>query len=243
MHTDYTSRCQKFDDMSDRDVVDAVIKNEEDAAFCLLHHKLIKLFKHLADVYSKLRYDAGDIANEMYVHLSGDDWRKLRLFEFRSSFFGWIKVVTNRYLLNEMEKISACVKCKNKETPTCLTCKKASIKDVLFFSCLIEREEENGYNPVESIPDPSQTHVLIDERLYDAYLVEELYKEIDSLSSHMREVIRLRYLVGLSSKETAEVLCKLGTSGKNITPSAVDQLCKRAKDTIREKISQRIGGI
>jgi len=226
--------------MSDRDLVDALIKDEKDAAFCVFHHKLIKLFTYLAGVYSKLRYDAGDIANEMYIHLSSDNWRKLRLFEFRSSLFGWVKVVANRYLLNEMEKISSCMTCKNKETSTCAACKKASIKDVLFFSCLIEQEGESVYNPVESIPDPEQTHILIDERLYDVYLVNELYKEMDLLSSHMREVVRLRYLVGLSSKKTAEVLCRLG---KNITPGAVDQLCKRAKDTIREKINQRIGGV
>jgi len=226
--------------MGDRDLVGAIIKDEEDAAFCLFHHKLIKLFQHLSGVYSKLRYDAGDIANEMYIHLSSDNWRKLRSFEFKSSLFGWLKVVANRYLLNEMEKISPCVRCKNKEPSGCAACKKAPVKDVLFFSCLIKQEDENEFftdNPAESVPDPAQTHIQIDERLYDVYLIEELYKEMDALGEHMREVIRLRYLVGLSSKDTAEVLSKCG---KNVTPGAVDQLCKRAKDTIREKITQRI---
>jgi len=68
LHTDYTSKCQKFENMSDRDLVDAVTNDEEDAAFCLFHHKFIKLFQYLADVYSKLRYDAGDIANEMFIY-------------------------------------------------------------------------------------------------------------------------------------------------------------------------------
>jgi len=211
--------------MNDRDLVDAIIKDEKDAAFCLFHHKLIKLFKYLSDKYSKLRHDAGDIANEMFIHLSNDNWRKLRSFEFKSSLFGWIKVVANRYLLNEIEKISS---------------KKTPIKDVIFFSCLIEQKGENGHDPVESIPDPDQTHILIDERLHDVYLIQELYKEIDLLGDYMREVIRLRHLAGLSSKATAEVLCK---RGKNVTPGAVDQLCKRAVDTIREKINQRGEGV
>jgi len=244
--------------MSDRDLVDAILdeenegskssesskkskKDEAHAAFCLFHHKFIKLFSYLSGVYSKLRYDAADIATDMYIHLSGDNWRRLRSFEFKSSLFGWLKVVTNRYLLNEMEKISPCVKCKNEET-SCAVCKKAPIKDVLFFSCLIEQEGD-GRNTAESIPDPAETHVQIDERLYDVYLIEELYKEMDTLSDRMREVIRLRYLVGLSSKETADVINRLGKLEKSVTPGAVDQLCKRAKDTIREKINQRTGGI
>jgi len=199
--------------MSDRDLVDSIIKNNEDSAFCLFNYKLIKLFEYLSGVYSKLRYSAGDIASEMYIFLSKDNWSKLRAFEFRSSLFGWIKVVANRYLLNKIEITSPC------------------IKDVIFFSCLIEQGEEDEYDPAEFIPDPNQ--ILIEERRDDSDFIRELYKEIDSLSDYMREVIRLRGLAGLSSKETAEILCK---SGKKVTPGAVDQVYKRAKDLIRKNL-------
>jgi RNA polymerase sigma factor (sigma-70 family) len=199
--------------MSDRDLVGAITKNDEDAAFCLLHHKLAKLFEYMSGAYAKLRYSAGDIASEMYIYLSRDDWGKLRSFEFRSSLFGWIKVVANRYLLNKIESTSPC------------------IKDVVFFSCLIEQGEEGEYDPSENIPDPNQ--ILIEERRDDSDYIRELYREIDSLSGYMREVIRLRCLAGLSSKETAEILCK---SGKDVTPGAVDQVYKRAKDMIRKKL-------
>ena|GEM_PF-1909815 len=211
---DYTLRCQKYNDMSDRELVDAVIsKTDEEAAFCLFHHKLLKLFEYLSLYYSKLRYSAGDIASELYILLSGDDWRKLRSFGFNSTLFGWIKVVANRYLLNKIEETSPC------------------IKDVIFFSCLIEQGEEGEYDPTENIPDPNQ--ILVEERREDSDFIQELYKEIDSLSDYMREVIRLRGLAGLSAKESAEILCK---SGRNVTPGAVDQVFKRAKDTIREKL-------
>ena len=210
---DYTQRCQKYDDMSDRNLVDAITKNDEDAAFCFFHHKLIKLFEYLSDYYAKLRYSAGDIASEMYIFLSADNWSKLRSFEFRCSLFGWIKVVANRYLLNMIEKVSPC------------------IKDVIFFSCLIEQGEGNEYDPTENIPDPNR--ILIEERRDDEDYIRELYKEIDLLGDYMREVIRLRCLAGLSAKETAEILSK---SGRNVTPGAVDQVYKRAKDTIREKL-------
>jgi RNA polymerase sigma factor (sigma-70 family) len=200
--------------MSDRDLVDAVIsKNDGEAAFCMLHHKFIKLFEYLSEYYSKLRYSAGDIANEMYIYLSRENWSKLRSFEFRSTLFGWIKAVTNRYLLNKIEEISPC------------------IKDVLFFSCLIEQREEGEYDPTENIPDPNQ--ILVEERRDDADFIQELSKEIDLLGEYMQEVIRLRGLAGLSAKETAEILCR---NGINVTPGAVDQVFKRAKDTIRKKL-------
>lgn len=210
---DYTLKCSKYDDMSDRSLIDAIIKNNEDAAFCLFHHKLIKLFEFLSNSFAKLRYSAGDIASELYIYLNKDNWNKLRSFEFRSSFFGWMKVVASRYLLNKIEATSPC------------------IKDVIFFSCLIEQGEKDEYDPTEIIPDPNQ--ILLEERRDDSDYIQELYKEIDLLSDYMREVIRLRGLVGLSAKETAEILCK---SGKNVTPGAVDQVYKRAKDLIREKL-------
>jgi RNA polymerase sigma factor (sigma-70 family) len=200
--------------MSDRDLVGAILSNnDEEAAFCLFHHKLIKLFEYLSDTYSKLRYSAGDIASELYIFLSKDNWGKLRSYEFRSSLFGWIKVVANRYLLNKIENTSPC------------------IKDVVFFSCLIEQGEEGEYDPAENIPDPNQ--ILVEERRDDSDYIQELYKEIDLMSDYMREVIRLRGLAGLSAKETAEILCK---NGRYITPGAVDQVFKRAKDTIRKKL-------
>ena len=209
----YALKCRKFDDMNDRELVGAIIESNEDATFCLFHHKLIKLFEYLSGVYSKLRYSAGDIANEMYIFLSKDNWRKLRSFEFRSSLFGWIKVTANRYLLNKMEATSPC------------------IKDAVFFSCLIEQGEEDEYDPAENIPDPNW--ILIEERRDDSDFIRELYKEIDLLGDYMREVIRLRGLAGLSAKETAKIL---SGSGKNVTPGAVDQVFKRAKDTIRRKL-------
>ena len=210
---DYTLKCQKYDYMSDRDLVGAIIRNDEDAAFCLFHHKLIKLFEYLSDTYSKLRYSAGDIASELYIYLSKDNWSKLRSFEFRSSLFGWIKTVANRYLLNKIENTSPC------------------IKDVIFFSCLIEQGEEGEYDPAENIPDPNL--ILMEERRDDAEFIQELYKEIDLLGDYMREVARLRGLAGLSAKETAEILRK---NGRSVTPGAVDQVFKRAKDMIRKKL-------
>jgi RNA polymerase sigma factor (sigma-70 family) len=213
---DYTLKCQKFDDMSDRDLVDAVIREEKDAEFCLFHHKLRKLFLHLSNEFSKLRYDAGDIASEVYILLKENNWKKLRSFEFRSSILNWIRIVASRYLLNETKKTFP------------------RINDVFFFSCLIEQGEEEEYNPIENIPDPYQ--IFIEEMRDNEDLIDELYESIDSLNAYMREIAQLRGLSGLLSKETAEILCKCG---KEITPGAVDQAFKRAKDTIKKNLLDR----
>jgi len=101
---DYTLKCQRFNDMSDRDLVDAIIKGEEDAVICLLHHRLSKYFKHLSKTYTRLQYSADDIANEMYIFLSMDNWKKLRLFKFKSPLVDWIMTVAYKYLQNEINK-------------------------------------------------------------------------------------------------------------------------------------------
>jgi DNA-directed RNA polymerase specialized sigma24 family protein len=123
--------------MSDSELIDSIMKNEEDAAFCLFHHRLKKFFESQACTYSKLQYSANDVANEMYIHLSNNNWERLRSFKFKSSLFAWITVVTNRYLLNRIINTSA------------------SIKDVLF-SYPIEQGDKGKYDPPENIPDPNQ---------------------------------------------------------------------------------------
>jgi RNA polymerase sigma factor (sigma-70 family) len=198
--------------MSDHDLVSAIIiKKEEDAAFCFFYHKHMKLFKFLSNNYPKLRYSADDLASEMYIYISNDNWKKLRTFEFRSSLFGWMKVVTNRYLINKVE----------------------NMKDAIFLACLIEYgdDDDDDDDLFNKIPDPNQR--IKEEMLDDAELIEELYKKIDLLSPYIRKVVRLRGLVGLSAKETAEILCK---SGMKVTPGAVNQVYKRAKDILRNML-------
>ena len=209
---DYTLKCKRYDDMSDRDLVDAIIvKNESDASFCMFYHKLIKFFEYLSHKFSILRLSAGDIASEMFVFLSDNNWKKFRTFEFRCSIIGWIKTVANRYLLSKLEKTS---------------------QIVIFFTDLIENYgDDDEYNPVDNIPDHNL--VRMEEILEELETRLEFYKALDSLSPYAREVVRLRGFVGLSSKETAEILSK---SGKEITPGTVDQVYKRAKDIIREKL-------
>jgi DNA-directed RNA polymerase specialized sigma24 family protein len=60
---------------------------------------------------------------------------------------------------------------------------------------------------------------------------KKLHEAIDLLDGYPKEVIHLKYFIGLSSKKTADILCK---QGKNVTPNAVDQVLRRAKETIRK---------
>jgi RNA polymerase sigma factor (sigma-70 family) len=200
--------------MSDRDLVDAIItNNDEDAAFCLFHYKLINYFKKMSGTYSKLRYSDEDIASEMLIHLAENNWERLRSFKFKSSLFSWITVVTNRYLLNKILKISP------------------YLKDEVLFTSLIEYGEEGEYDHMENLPDPEQ--ILKEEARDDEESIKEILREIELLNPYMKEVIRLRCIMKLSSKKTAEILSK---SGKNITPRAIDQVLKRALDIIRKKL-------
>jgi DNA-directed RNA polymerase specialized sigma24 family protein len=64
-------------------------------------------------------------------------------------------------------------------------------------------------------------------------MIKEALREIDLLNPYMKEVIRLRCIMKLSSRKTAEILSK---RGKSITPGAIDQALKRALDIIREKL-------
>jgi DNA-directed RNA polymerase specialized sigma24 family protein len=144
--------------MSDRDLVDAIItENDDNAIFCLFYHKFIKLFTYLSDTYSKLRLSPEDIACEMYIFLSKNNWEKLRSFEFKSSLFGWIKTVAKRYLLNRIRKTLP------------------YIKDEIFFITVIEHGEEGEYDPTVNIPDPNR--IFMEEIRDDLDFIREFHKK------------------------------------------------------------------
>jgi RNA polymerase sigma factor (sigma-70 family) len=213
---DNTLKCKRFDEISDRNYVSDIIANVTDAAFCLFHHKLKDFFEYLSRKFSKLRLSGSDIAQELYIFLSEGNWKKLRTFEFKCTLLGWIKIVTNNYLINKIKKTSPW------------------ILDVIFFTDIIRYREEDEYNPLEDIPDHYQ--LLLEEMLDNEDKRKKLHEAIDSLDGYPKEVLRLRCFVGLSSKETADILCR---QGKNVTPNAVDQVLRRAKETIRKILDMR----
>lgn len=93
-------------DLSDRDLVEHLIANEPDVIYDFFYRKCRPLLSRIQWIVFKnsLKYD--EIADSFYLYLStpdadGQPWAKLRMFQFRSTLYTWLKVVATRYFMRD----------------------------------------------------------------------------------------------------------------------------------------------
>lgn len=89
---------QKLDRLSDRQLVDLLLANDEEAVEYVFFHRCDNLFLRLVTDFNLPEgAKKEELINEFYLFLSTDDWRRLRQFKFRSSLNSWLAVVAIRF--------------------------------------------------------------------------------------------------------------------------------------------------
>lgn len=97
--------------MTDHEIIDGLINRDNHITrqlfFVTARPLLTAIMRRIFDAAP----DYGEIVNELYAYLIGNDCAKLRMFSFECSFMTWLKVVATRYFLryrkNIVENISA----------------------------------------------------------------------------------------------------------------------------------------
>lgn len=87
--------------LSDKDLVNQVILNNEEVIEFLFFEKCSPMFNYiLNDIFSH-QVDKGELINELYLHLYNNDWKIIRSFEGRSKLTTWLSVVAVRFFLKK----------------------------------------------------------------------------------------------------------------------------------------------
>lgn len=99
--------------MTDKEIVQQLIEHEEQTTRWFFHEKCRPLFLSIMRYVFNYPVDYDEIVNEIYILLMEDDAKRLRQFDYRSSIYQWIKIVTLRHFVN---KRSLMIADKSKES-------------------------------------------------------------------------------------------------------------------------------
>ncbi|MBP5573725.1 MAG: sigma-70 family RNA polymerase sigma factor [Bacteroidales bacterium] len=89
---------QKMDRLSDRQLVDLLLANDEAAVEYVFFHRCDGLFARVLSSFpSHQAQKKEELITDFYLFLRADDWRRLRQFSFRSELNTWMTVVAIRF--------------------------------------------------------------------------------------------------------------------------------------------------
>ena len=90
-------RISYFDGLDDRALVALLLDNNEEAIDYLFFHRCNAMFSHVIHSVFQSQGKKEELITDFYLFLRGNNWEKLRKFEFRSSLNTWLTVVSVRY--------------------------------------------------------------------------------------------------------------------------------------------------
>ena len=97
-------RLQNMDRLSDRQLVDLLLANDEDTIEYVFFHRCNDMFAHVINGIFHEQVKKEELVTDFYLYLRTDDWRRLRQFEFRSELNTWLTVVAIRFF-NEKKMV------------------------------------------------------------------------------------------------------------------------------------------
>lgn len=98
-------RWHNMDYLSDRQLVDMLLTNDEKVVEYVFFHRCDGMFAHIINDVFQSQVKKEELITDFYLFLSADNWRRLRQFEFRSELNTWLTVVAIRYFNQKKDEI------------------------------------------------------------------------------------------------------------------------------------------
>lgn len=86
-----------FDSLSDRELVELLLANDQDAIEYVFFIRCNGMFAHIAYSVFQSQAQKEELVTDFYFYLSENDWSRLRKFEFKASLNTWLTVVAVRF--------------------------------------------------------------------------------------------------------------------------------------------------
>ena len=91
--------------MSDEEIIQRLIARDNRVTREFFFEKCRPLFCSIISLIFDYEVDYDEFVNELYLYLMGDDARKLRNFEYRSSVYQWLKVLAIRFFIKKRDDL------------------------------------------------------------------------------------------------------------------------------------------
>jgi len=149
---------QKMDRLSDRQLVDLLLANDEAAVEYVFFHRCDSLFARVLNSFpSQQAQKKEELITDFYLFLSADNWRRLRQFSFRSELNTWLMVVAIRYFNQKITTFQT--NTTGFDAP--LNSSVNQIPD--DFDLFEQLSKVELYEAIESLPKPRERFVLLGE--------------------------------------------------------------------------------
>lgn len=86
-----------FDSLSDRELVDLLLADDEEAIEYLLFIRCNGMLAHIACSIFQSQTCKEELITDFYLFLSENNWRRLRQFEFKAGLNTWLTVIAVRF--------------------------------------------------------------------------------------------------------------------------------------------------
>lgn len=96
----------ELEPMTDKEIVDALLSNDPVLAHKFFYVQCKPLLSKIAWTLFNNTVSTEDLSNELYLLCREDDWHRLRDFSFKSSLFGWLRIVSTRHFIRNKEKFT-----------------------------------------------------------------------------------------------------------------------------------------
>lgn len=90
---------------SDKEIVEGILENNHQVITHFFCSECKGLFYYIYSQICHFRYEPDEIANDILIYISKDDWCKLRMFDFRSKLVTWLTVVSVRYFRKKLGRV------------------------------------------------------------------------------------------------------------------------------------------
>ena len=91
--------------MTDQEIIQKLIARDNRVTEEFFFVKCKPLFLSIIRKVFDYEVDYDEFVNELYLYLMGDDARKLRNFEYRSSVYQWLKVLAIRFFIKKRDDL------------------------------------------------------------------------------------------------------------------------------------------
>jgi hypothetical protein len=105
---------REIEGMTDREIIEGLIARDNRVTKEFFFGSCHPLFLSIMKLVYNYEVDYDEMVNELYVYLMEDDAEKLRNFQYCSSVYQWMKILSIRFFIKKRERM---IEDKSKETP------------------------------------------------------------------------------------------------------------------------------
>lgn len=91
--------------MTDQEIIQGLVARDSEVTETFFFVKCRSLFHSVIKSVFNYKVDYDELVNELYIYLMEDDAAKLRNFQYRSSVYQWLKVLSIRFFIKKRTRM------------------------------------------------------------------------------------------------------------------------------------------